>query len=150
MSKYTQSIIIFAVLIAGLIMFPGCEGAGRLDQEVRDKMEVKLKEWNETGFPVKDQSLKESTIGNLKEWNFKYAKLFLVFDTQKAHPVTTRDVLETIGKQWYDTYPGNIKPRFQLEIRAFKDIQSSDAEWGFTKILKDGTPETHWYPTDVY
>jgi len=121
-----------------------------LDREVVDKLCAKLKDWNENGFPISDTSAIELTKANLKEWRFKYAKLYLVFDGEKAHPVIARMVLERIATEWYSTYTPNMKPRFVLEIRAFDDIESMDTEWGICKVKSDGSLETHWYPTDVY
>jgi len=128
----------------------GCEGSRKLDGEVRDKLETKLLDWNENGFPISDRSAIEQTKGNLLEWRFKYAKLFLIFDSQKTQPVIGRMVLEAVALEWYETYPSNIKPRFTMEVRAFHDIDSHDNEWGFCKVKKTGDLETHWYPTDVY
>jgi len=145
------SVVICVLLFIVMLMcLPGCEGAGKMDRQVREQMDAKLKDWNQNGFPIVDPSAVAQTKGNLKEWRFKYAKLFLVFDSQKAQPVVARMVLERIATGWYETYPANIKPRFILEVRAFHDIESHDNEWGMCKVKRDGSPETHWYPTDVY
>jgi hypothetical protein len=149
LNKYFLAIILIFVLGTLLVGLAGCEGASKLDAEVRDKMEAKIAEWNENGFPVADPSLVEQTKGNLLEWRFKYAKLYLIFNSQKAHPVTSRYVLEAVAMDWYHTYPANIKPRFTLEVRAFHDMESHDNEWGFCKIKRGGNPEVHWYKTDV-
>jgi hypothetical protein len=138
-------------LLAAVLLLSGtaCEGAGALDRETREAFDLKLKEWNENGtFPIPDTSV--DTKGYLKEWDFRYSKLSLVFDSQVAHPVDSRSVMETIGVEWWRTYPENIKPRFILRVFAYKDLKSNDAEWGMCKIKRDGTPEVHWYATDVY
>jgi hypothetical protein len=127
----------------------GCEGASRLDQETRDKLDAKLTEWNENGtFPIPETDIK--TEGYLKSWKFKYNRLYLVFNSRNAHPVNSRSVMETVAVEWYNTYPANIKPRFILQVFAYIDEQAHENEWGMTKIKKGGTPETHWYATDVY
>jgi hypothetical protein len=145
-----STLICVFLFIVIFICLPGCEGAGKMDRQVRDELDAKLKDWNQNGFPIADPSAIGQTKANLKEWRFKYAKLFLVFDSQKAHPVMAKMVLEAIAMGWYGGYPANIKPRFILEVRAFHDIESHDNEWGVCKVLRDGSPETHWYPTDVY
>lgn len=127
-----------------------CEGANRMDAEVRAKMEDKLAKWNEEGFPIPDKAAIPNTIGNLKSWRFKYAKLFIVYDPQKAHPVDQRAIVETIATEWWKTYPENMKPRFTLEVRGFDAIDDNENESGRTYVNKKGEIETHWYGTDVY
>jgi len=120
-----------------------------LDRTAQAKLHLRIEEWNENGtFPTGYDDL--DTTGYLKEWRFKYSRLYIMFDGNKAHPVTSRSVLEAIAIEWYELYPENRKPRFTLVVRAFKDTESSNTEWGFCKILKDGRAEIHWYATDVY
>lgn len=120
-----------------------------LDRTAQAKLHLRLQEWNENGtFPISEPAF--DTTGFLKEWRFKYSKLYITFDGNKAHPVTSRSVMETIALEWYELYPENRKPRFTLVVRAFKDTESSSTEWGFCRILKDGRAEVHWYATDVY
>lgn len=142
-------IALLTLLCISLLAGTGCEGASKRDREVRAKLEEKLKEWNENGtFPIPEENVE--TTGNLKEWYFKYNNLYLIFDSTKAHPVTSRGVMEIIAVEWHNLYPENLKPRFILEVYAFKDVKASDSEWGKCKIKKDGSAEVHWYATDVY
>jgi len=139
------------IFVCALFLFSvtGCEGAGKNDREAREKLEATLTEWNTNGtYPISETDV--DTTGYLKEWSFKYAKMIIVFDGLKAHPVISRSVLERIAVEWYGSYPENIKPRFKLKVTAYIDAISNDAEWGWTEVDKKGKPETHWYKTDVY
>lgn len=139
------------LFVCALFLFSavGCEGASKNDREARDKLEATLTEWNANGdYPIPEKDV--DTTGYLKEWSFKYAKMNIVFDGSKAHPVMSRSVLEKIAVQWYNSYPANQTPRFKLRVTAYHDAINEDAEWGWTEVDKEGKPETHWYKTDVY
>jgi hypothetical protein len=121
----------------------------RVDKEVRASLDEKLTEWNENGtFPLVDYDF--NTTGYLKEWRFKNDKLEIIFDYQKAHPVISRFVTETITTEWYKLYPKDMKPRFILTVYAYVDVVDHSTKWGTCKVKKNGKPKTHWYATDVY
>jgi hypothetical protein len=138
MNRKYSAFLITVCLLFVFFLLAGCEGASRLDKESRDKLDKKIQEWNTEGnYPTVEPDKK--LVGALKEWHFKYAKLFIVLDSQVTDLVDQRYVSETLANEWWKIYPENIKPRFTLEVRAFKDMEEPGNELGFIKILKDGT-----------
>lgn len=121
----------------------------RIDKEVQVSLDEKLTEWNENGtFPLADYDI--NTTGYLKEWHFNHAKLDIIFEYQKAHPVMSRYVMETIAVEWYKLYPEDRKPRFNLAVYAYVEEVSHNTEWGWSEVDKKGKPESHWYRTYIY
>jgi hypothetical protein len=140
--------LVMVLCISILAMVTGCEGSSKRDKEIRATLDEKIKDWNTNGtFPVAESGW--ATEGVLKEWEFKYNKLTLIFDSTKAHPVDSRGVMEIIAKEWHDLYPENLKPRFTLVITAFKDAKDGTSEWGKVEVRKDGKHEVHWYATQT-
>ena len=118
------------------------------DRTARAKLHLRMEGWNENGtFPVEVKGF--DTTGVLKDWRFKYSTLYITFVGNKAHPVDSKYVMEAIANHWYRLYPEDRKPRFALEVRAFKDSEEAGNVWGICKIRKNGEIETQWYATQT-
>jgi len=132
-------------LLLTLIMVPllvGCPGNRTLDREANEKvwawvMQNDTEGWSIMGFP-------DTTYTNIVvDHEFKPTKLNIAIKGDEVNPYHQRNMLEMVAREWQNSYPANMKPKFNLRVTFYDMEMVRDHELGYTEIDEDGNPETH-------
>lgn len=132
---------IFLVFIV-VPFLTGCPGNSRQDKEVQAALwewiqEEEINGWTIIGWET------TSYTNVIIEHEFRPTRLRIVIDPGTMNPFHQRNWIETIVRQWRNTYPANMRPRFKLKVELFDMQMTSDHNIGWSEINQDGRVETH-------
>jgi hypothetical protein len=127
----------------------GCPGTRKIDLEAREKLWTWMEEqdangWNITGYPDKAGYYKNIIATH----RFRQAPVLdVAIKGDEVNPYHQRNWMVDIARKWWNLYPANMRPRFNLRVNLYDTEISHDMELGFVEVDKDGNFEPHHFKT---
>jgi hypothetical protein len=137
--KYRLFFLLIVLIVPMLI---GCPGARQIDREANEALAVWIDEQDATGWQI--IGVADVHYSNVVvEYRFNPTRLDIAILGDNVNPFHQRNLIETIARQWQNSYPSNMKPRFNLKVQLYDRDFDRANDLGFTEIDEDGNVDTH-------
>jgi hypothetical protein len=134
--------VVMILLLLVLPMIVGCPGNRPMDKEASDALWAWVEQQDSTRWDIVGAP---NTNYNhvIIDHRFRPTKLDIAINGDAVNPIHQRNMLEQIARQWRNSYPANLRPRFNLRVEIYNKEISKATELGYTEVDTDGNVDTH-------